>query len=233
MQSPQKKRRSLLVKIKDFAFASGDDRHAGMGEDVPKPNRVHVLNRFHRSSSVSHRLSISSIGTSSSDGGDAEDEEGLGEDGWNGFKLGFGRFSWGFGRGAPSSGGFGSGKEGGGDFPSNTDFARNFGDDADELDDAEDDDEYEDAESGEDPLYPGLYRAMYAFEPEGTAEMKLEEDQLVRVIGRGGGVGWAVVDRGGGVGEDGKAHALVPESYLEPVTLDGEEESQSTGGGSQ
>ena len=39
----------------------------------------------------------------------------------------------------------------------------------------------------EPPLLPGLYRALYAFEPEGTAEMRLDEDQVVRVIGRGGG----------------------------------------------
>ncbi|PPQ66832.1 hypothetical protein CVT24_008691 [Panaeolus cyanescens] len=101
------------------------------------------------------------------------------------------------------------------------------------------DDDYEAAEEeeedeGEDQLYPGLYRALYAFEPEGTAEMRLEEDQIVRVVGRGGGVGWAVVvvpegeevgEVNGGVGvlvaegaQGGKAtrHALVPESYLEP-----------------
>jgi hypothetical protein len=46
---------------------------------------------------------------------------------------------------------------------------------------------------------------------------------MVRVIGRGGGVGWAIVAR---EGDDG--HALVPEGYLELVSLDrdqlGEEE---------
>jgi hypothetical protein len=63
------------------------------------------------------------------------------------------------------------------------------------------------------PLPPGIYRALYAFEAEGTAEMSLSEGQLVRVVGRGGGVGWAVVERGwrpensGGasVGSDGAA----------------------------
>jgi hypothetical protein len=87
---------------------------------------------------------------------------------------------------------------------------------------------------------PGLYHALYACEPEGTAEMKLEEDQLMHVIGHGGGVGWAVVDQGGvgvglgavgvgvrmgmgggvGVGMETVGHALVPESYLEVVRLD-------------
>ncbi|CCA74076.1 hypothetical protein PIIN_08030 [Serendipita indica DSM 11827] len=97
------------------------------------------------------------------------------------------------------------------------------------------------------PLPPGIYRAVYAFEAEGTAEMSLQEGDLVKVIGRGGGVGWAVVERGwkappGGVngtfgaGDDGKSggledgsgsgalalagQALVPESYLEPYQLE-------------
>jgi hypothetical protein len=57
---------------------------------------------------------------------------------------------------------------------------------------------------------PGIYRAMYAFNPEGPSEMALEEDQLVSVLGRGGGSGWVVVakDTQGG-------QALVPEGYLE------------------
>jgi hypothetical protein len=75
------------------------------------------------------------------------------------------------------------------------------------------------AEERERPLLPGLYRALYVFEPEGTAEMALEEDQIVRVIGRGGGVGWAIVARGGDEG-----HALVPEGYLELVSLDRDSE---------
>jgi SH3 domain len=239
-QEPQqKKRRSLLVKIKDFAFVSTDDRHAGLGADVPKPNRVRVLNRFHRSRTASNgsHLSVSSIGTEEDGDGENEDEEGgLGEDGWGGFKWGFGRFSsWGFGRGGTSGRGDNSGEgssASSASFPSKTDFARNFGEEAEEPDtyayeddEDEDDDEREYYDLGcggsphapaeEEPLYPGLYRALYAFEPEGTAEMKLEEDQVVKVIGRGGGVGWAVVDRGGGGG-----HALVPESYLEVVRLD-------------
>ncbi len=72
--------------------------------------------------------------------------------------------------------------------------------------------------------------------------MRLVEDQIVRVVGRGGGVGWAVVvvdddvphGKGGGEKEgeevvkegpgvdvgDGTRLALVPESYLEVVELD-------------
>jgi len=93
------------------------------------------------------------------------------------------------------------------------------------LDDDDDDDDsgryggVEEEIGEERPLVPGLYRALYAFEPEGTAEMALEEDQIVRVIGRGGGVGWAIVARGGDEG-----HALVPEGYLELVSLDRDSE---------
>jgi hypothetical protein len=92
------------------------------------------------------------------------------------------------------------------------------------LDDDDDDDDsgqygVEEENGQEHPLLPGLYRALYAFEPEGTAEMALEEDQVVRVIGRGGGVGWAIVARGGDEG-----HALVPEGYLEIISLDRDSE---------
>jgi hypothetical protein len=87
----------------------------------------------------------------------------------------------------------------------------------------------EDNEGEEEQLYPELYRAMYALEPEGMAEMALEEDQIVRVMARGGGVRWAVVvddrERGQeGEGEGKEKLALVPESYLEPVRLDGVDE---------
>lgn len=91
----------------------------------------------------------------------------------------------------------------------------------------EEEDIFHDAVEGDDeeePLYPGLYRALYAFEPEGTAEMALEEDQIIRVVGRGGGVGWALVlDERAGQGDNIK-HALVPESYLEPIRFDYEDE---------
>ncbi|KZV87255.1 hypothetical protein EXIGLDRAFT_206946 [Exidia glandulosa HHB12029] len=94
--------------------------------------------------------------------------------------------------------------------PTQSDFDRNFSAEFDEPghDDAEE--EYEEYEEAEGELRPGWYRAMYGFEPEGTAEMALREDQHVRVLGRGGGVGWAVARVEGGEG-----CALVPESYLE------------------
>jgi len=140
------------------------------------------------------------------------------------------------GAGAAADGGGGgfSGSSGGGG-PSQGDFVRNFEDAVspsyeiddpyESLDDDDDFDDYEDSGDqvgegvGDRPLFPGLYRALYAFEPEGTAEMALEEDQIVRVVGRGGGVGWAIVARGGDEG-----HALVPEGYLELVSLESEQE---------
>lgn len=45
------------------------------------------------------------------------------------------------------------------------------------------------------PLRSGIYRALFAFEAEGTAEMSLSEGEFVHVVGNGG-VGWAVVERG-------------------------------------
>ena len=94
--------------------------------------------------------------------------------------------------------------------------------------DAEEDLSERDDDDGEDDdvLLPGIYRALYPFEPEGTAEMKLEEEQLVRVVGRGGGVGWAVVVKEGL--KDNGIHALVPESYLELLRLEGEEDAEET-----
>ncbi|KAF8990111.1 hypothetical protein BDQ17DRAFT_393210 [Cyathus striatus] len=100
------------------------------------------------------------------------------------------------------------------------------------MDDDDDDEPLPIDEDGEEqPLLPGLYRAMYAFDPEGTAEMRLVDDQIVRVVGRGGGVGWAVVlvedeSESGVVVEGGQRHALVPESYLEVVEVDEGEEGQ-------
>ncbi|KZP07554.1 hypothetical protein FIBSPDRAFT_875386 [Athelia psychrophila] len=255
-----KKRRPLCVKVRDFAYPSSDERYLGLGPNTPKPNRVQVLNRFHRSRTVSgaSRLSIGSLDKADfddeEDAGDdeaeADAEAEAGADGWNGFKWGFGRLStWGFGANGGSGpggddGGNGSGS--GGNFPSHTDFARNFGEEAiDSSSSASDDpDDYYSGEEGaeEEPLDPGLYRAMYAFDPEGTAEMKLEEDQIVRVVGRGGGVGWAVVVRhppGKDVPEAAAAdeagfemerHALVPESYLELVKLDSEDQDEDGNG---
>ncbi|KIJ22325.1 hypothetical protein M422DRAFT_277296, partial [Sphaerobolus stellatus SS14] len=90
-------------------------------------------------------------------------------------------------------------------------------------------DQGEDGGEGEEgPLTPGIYLALFDFEPEGTAEMALVEGQEVRVVGRGGGVGWKVVIREASnastVGEKGsegaEEYALVPESYLKFVRGD-------------
>ncbi|KAF5335429.1 hypothetical protein D9758_016913 [Tetrapyrgos nigripes] len=171
----------------------------------------------------------------------------------------------GFGTGERTTGGPGAG------YPTRKDLARNFGgggvgmeDSSGESDDTEEDESqdgvfydaqdgneeyydqdeetYSDTDDPDPPLYPGLYRSLYAFEPEGSAELPLVENQIVRVVGRGGGVGWAVVLKGSWtLGEDGiwknepgsdvghggngeEKHGLVPESYLEPVRLDLDDE---------
>ena len=189
------KRKSLLFKIRDFAFPSSDDRHTGKGPDAPRANRPR------RRWSTYSAASVSSAGSSRAD----EDEADEGAGGWGSYRWNTlsSHFSWGSGQGA---------QEGG---PSRTDFDRNF-EPEDNDEESDDYDEYEDApqDGDEEALIPGLYRALYAFEPEGTAEMALEEEQVVRVVGRGGGVGWAVVEKEGG------GHALVPESYLELVEAD-------------
>ena len=193
--------RSLLVKIRDFAFPTTDARFSGRGPDAPRANR--------------HNETGSEA---SSD--DDSDSEGRRNSGWGGFSWsGFAnRLSW-------SS--FSSGRHQSSDgvgLPSKTDFDRNFDVSSpeekgafsyDRTEEGDDDGANYDGAGGDEedgsPLIPGRYRALYAFEPEGTAEMALGEDQVVCVIGRGGGVGWAVVEK-----EDG-SHALVPESYLELV----------------
>lgn len=221
-------------------------RHTGTGPLTPRPNR-----KLQRPLSTWSTSSTSSAGSSEDQHDDGAIGAGGSSYGFSGWGLG--RLSWFGARAAGgavaggSSGGMGGsagGGAGGGDVPSQGDFARNFTDASPEceIDDpydslGDEDDEGSDCASGssdccgreendgggERPLFPGLYRAVYAFEPEGTAEMALEEDQVVRVIGRGGGVGWAIVARGGDEG-----HALVPEGYLELVSLDrdqvGEEE---------
>jgi hypothetical protein len=221
----------MIVKIRDFAFPDEDARHGGTGPLTPRPNR-----RLQRPLSTWSASSASSA--SSSDGHDdgTSSAGGVGGASSYGFSgWGLGRLSW-FGARSGSSAGTGTGTDsatGGG--PSQRDFARNFteamspeyeaDDPYESLDDDDDDDDsghyggVEEESGQERPLLPGSYRALYAFEPEGTAEMALEEDQVVRVIGRGGGVGWAIVARGGDEG-----HALVPEGYLELVSLDRDSE---------
>ena len=315
----------IYIKVRDFGFPPTDERHLGLGADIPKANRVHRLNRklggpdrataraaaaaaLDPSSSSAASASavgngrskrtdsIGSLGSVDSSDADAEEEEEDGEEGWGiglsgwgkggfkgweGFKLGMGRFSWNI---SSNHSNVRNGNEDSdknkdknskgtttstmnGIFPTRKDLDMNFMDssssssDDDVVDDERrgrrvadhgiteefNDDDFDetvphaddrDADDGEDeeyeepqePLYPGLYRALYAFEPEGMAEMELDEDQIVRVVGRGGGIGWAVVvDERGGDEVGGKVqvkHALVPEGYLEVVKLDWEDEEE-------
>ncbi|KAG9050880.1 hypothetical protein FS837_001534 [Tulasnella sp. UAMH 9824] len=83
---------------------------------------------------------------------------------------------------------------------------------------AEDYDDQPSSQFDLDPIEftPGVYRALYPFEPEGSAEMALEEDQEVRCLGRGGGEGWLVAVKE--VTYSGEViHALVPEGYMQLI----------------
>ncbi|KII83328.1 hypothetical protein PLICRDRAFT_47197 [Plicaturopsis crispa FD-325 SS-3] len=199
--TPSQPRIRPVIHIRDFGFPASDEKHLGLGPLVPRQNR-HNRHRHGSSSSSS-----SSTASEDLDGVDGEEGD---DDGWGGFKWGFGRLSsWGFGRG--SSGGGGGGANG--YTPSENDFARNFDSPLDDDDDALDGDDGPvdlTPDADEPAPEPGIYRALYAFEPEGVAEMSLTEEQMVKVIGRGG-IGWVIALR-----DDG-SHALVPESYLELV----------------
>jgi hypothetical protein len=197
------------------------------------------------------------------DSSDEEEEEDYEEDGW--FKRGLDRFSSSFGFPGLRKHISDSNTSPNASYPSQGEMDENFRTTIDDETPSSESSEYYDAredessnkgeveeqpdepleEEGvleEEPLDPGLYRALYPFEPEGTAEMRLVEDQIVHVVGRGGGVGWAVVvvpdgveggvvvvtpvdddvDDEGNKLVGGKAirHALVPESYLELVQLE-------------
>lgn len=210
-----------LIHIRDYGFPQSDPRFTGQGPNVPRPNRPSVLAR---------RLATTDDNDNDNDDDDDERTQKMWhdivEDGahaWRGFKWGGFRRAWGV---PPSTSTSTAG------FPSRGDLDRNFGgedpgdDEADVDMQVETDDPFADEQGyGSDcdpPLSPGLYRALYPFEPEGTAEMRLDQDQLVHVVGRGGGVGWAVVVKDGL--KDTGLHALVPESYLELVRPDGDED---------
>ncbi|KAG5640913.1 hypothetical protein DXG03_006672 [Asterophora parasitica] len=192
----------VLIHIRDFAYPRTDERFRGLGADIPRANRVARLNR---------RLRPGSGAGSQSSGDDEREDDEDDEDtdaAWDMLRHGW------KGAGFVDRGGA-SGA------PSQAEMDWNFRDGAEE----EEEEEEEDDGEGETPLWPGLYRALYAFQPEGTAEMALEEDQLVRVVGRGGGVGWAVVVDESADTPD--THALVPEGYLTPVRMDWEDEEEA------
>jgi hypothetical protein len=180
-----KKRRSLRIKIRDFAFPKGDERHS-------------KIMRLSPTSSFNPNAKRDSSPHSNSRG-------------WSGFFTAA-KFSFG-----PFGGGGGSNNA----RDSRSSNSRNYDDPSpsedysDEYDDDDDDEGAIIEPPSPTPLLPGIYRALYPFVPEGAAEMALEEDQIVNVLGRGGGPGWVVVESGTEGGQ-----ALVPEGYLELVNAD-------------
>ncbi|KAJ7151921.1 hypothetical protein C8R43DRAFT_484841 [Mycena crocata] len=175
-----------MITVRDFAFPAADERHAGLGPDVPAACDPRRLAR--RLKGVSHD---SDYGLPKQE--HAEEDE----DGMDGFLWGRGRMSWaGLLGGVATGGGAGGGGVQGEGGPSGADFARNFG----EVEFGEEEEEEEGEE--EDALYyaeavddvpPGLYRAQFAFQALDAAEMDLAEGQLVHVLGSGAaGAGWAI-----------------------------------------
>lgn len=99
----------------------------------------------------------------------------------------------------------------------------------------EDDSPYTSDHPGYSELRSGVYRVLFDFVPEGDNELGVSEGQLVKVVGSGGGEGWAVVLKGWTMEaakegneteqqvDDKEAHGLVPESFLEIYHLDDDE----------
>ena len=187
-----------------------DERHTGLGTDVLHASRVAPLNRA---------VGSCDDGDRDADGGeDGEGEMFSGGTAMGGFQFGVDRLSF-----CAEQGGVEGARMNG--LPSKLDLDRNFLRTTGMLLRRTSRRRFS-MRKRSNRCNRGLYHALYAFDPEGTAEMALAEDQIVRVVGRGGGVGWAVVvDERGAAGAQGKGKwALVPESYLEAVRLDGVDE---------
>ncbi|KAG9009653.1 hypothetical protein FRB94_011658 [Tulasnella sp. JGI-2019a] len=228
--SPQRKATStVLMKIRDFAFTAEDERHSSI-------KKIHLRDNPRKSDTgMSPRSSTASGSAYSSD--QARKSGG----GWSSFfQASAARFGFGTGNDA-YDGDSGSGSKRNsrlsgiiplGGKQQSTQVYDSPMDDSDpssqrwRTSSSSQEEEYSDAQPGamsesdyddepEAPFVPGFYKALYSFEPEGAAEMALEEEQVVRCLGRGGGPGWiiAIKEAKDGVSEQG--HALVPEGYLE------------------
>lgn len=87
------KRPITYVKIRDFAYAAEDERHLGLGPDVPRANKVARLNRV---LGTSRRMDSSGSWESISDDGnvDDDDDDGEGTDVFDGgMRMGMARIS--------------------------------------------------------------------------------------------------------------------------------------------
>jgi Variant SH3 domain len=221
-------RRKGEIRIRDYAFPGEDMRHKGCGPDAPKV--IRKLLKHHGPLDADSRRE-SGMSESSVDS-EVSSRRSSGFGSWGAFRWAS-KLSGAWRLGGNGSGnGNGNRSSGAGGYtPSQQDFERNFDGtaDVDVVDSPVEDDEYssdyeDEVEAEPEELLPGLYRALYDFDPEGTAEMGLKEGQTVRVVGRGGGVGWAIAVRGGGTdadeGEGENNWALVPESYLRVIKLD-------------
>ncbi|KAJ3902495.1 hypothetical protein F5879DRAFT_242557 [Lentinula edodes] len=194
----------IPLKIRDFAYAASDPRHQGLGEDgrgtlnIPIQNRVRVIYQMLLDDVEYQAWKAAAISADQ----DIQDSDAMDVDEYE------------------------NEDEEDIDEDDNRGWNGRWSLPSDEPNyENEEDDEEGEEDAG--PLSPGLYRALYPFIPEGSREMALNEEQVVRVVGRGGGAGWAVVVVDG-VDDKGKRRssqkerqlALVPESYLEPIALD-------------
>ncbi|EEB94196.1 hypothetical protein MPER_07031 [Moniliophthora perniciosa FA553] len=106
------------IVIKDFAYKSDDPRMKGLGIDVPRPNRVTVLNKklMGQLEYKSWKRQAGFSNTSDDDDDDDSETEtetemeeddaswgGSGAGGMGAFRFGLGRFSWGGGTSASGS----------------------------------------------------------------------------------------------------------------------------------
>ncbi|KAJ3887925.1 hypothetical protein GG344DRAFT_80267 [Lentinula edodes] len=198
----------IPLKIRDFAYAASDPRHQGLGEDgrgtlnIPRENRVRVIYQMLLDDAEYQAWKAAAVSADQ----DIQDSDAMDVD----------------------EDGNEDEEEEDTDEDDNRGWNGRWSLPSDEPNyENEEDDDDEEGEEDAGPLSPGLYRALYPFIPEGSREMALNEEQVVRVVGRGGGAGWAVVVVDG-VDDKGKRRlsqkerqlALVPESYLEPIALD-------------
>jgi hypothetical protein len=193
----------LHLIVRDFAFPPSDDRHHGIKPPPPESAPI---------SASSSELALGSLGKKH----DKQRKSSFGN--WGTFSLG--GFGWGSLKGAVT------GRSG----------SRTGDDERPDLDasilspsssfDAEDDQRYppigddDDEYDEEEPLGPepeGFYRAMFPFEAMGQYEMTVDQDEVLYVSGRGGGVGWVLAKRTREVREGELIEGLVPESYIEPA----------------
>ncbi len=185
------------VVIRDFAFLPSDDRYHGIRVVVPESAPI---------SATSSELALGSMT-------DRPERRKSSFGNWGNFSLG--GFGWHSLKGAVAR------ARGEDELDMEAAFlsqSSSFETDTYPTDDDADayptiDDDFDDEPLGPEP--EGLHRAMFPFEAMGQYEMSMEQDEVIIVSGRGGGVGWVLAKRTREVKEGELSEGLVPESYIE------------------